>query len=76
MPKSPSVNNASADDKVMLYNLSLGDLKAADIGSNKVTITQQSGQTLTINGRVGEFTLSDGSTWTADYSTKTWNQVK
>ncbi|MBO6291727.1 MAG: hypothetical protein J6N51_05650, partial [Selenomonas sp.] len=70
------VNNASADDKVMLYNLSLGDLKAADIGSNKVTITQQNGQTLTINGRAGEFTLSDGSTWTADYSTKTWNRVK
>ncbi|MBO6292546.1 MAG: hypothetical protein J6N51_09875 [Selenomonas sp.] len=76
MPKSPSINNASADDKVMLYNLSLGDLKAADIGSNNVTITQQNGQTLTINGRAGEFTLSDGSTWTADYSTKTWSRVK
>lgn len=70
------VNNASADDKVMLYNLGLSDLQAADIGSNKVTITQSSGQTLTINGRAGEFTLSDGSTWTADYSTKTWSQVK
>ncbi|MBQ7497458.1 MAG: hypothetical protein IJU00_06455, partial [Selenomonas sp.] len=70
------VNNASADDKVMLYNLSLGDLKEADIDTNKVTITQQNGQTLTINGRAGEFTLSDGSTWAADYSTKTWNRVK
>ena len=60
----------------MLYNLSLGDLKVADIDTNKVTITQSSGQTLTINGRAGEFTLSDGSTWTADYSTNTWNRVK
>ena len=58
------------------YNLSLGDLKAADIDTNKVTITQSSGQTLTVNGRAGEFTLSDGTTWTADYSTKTWNRVK
>ena len=71
-----TIKNASAEDKVMLYNLGLGDLQAADIGSNKVTITQQNGQTLTINGRAGEFTLSDGSTWAADYSTKTWNRVK
>ena len=71
-----TIKNASAEDKVMLYNLGLGDLQAADIGSNKVTITQQNGQTLNINGRAGEFTLSDGSTWAADYSTKTWNQVK
>lgn len=27
-------------------------------------------KTLTVNGRAGEFTLSDGTTWTADYSTK------
>ena len=33
-------------------------------------------QPLIIYGRAGEFTLSDGTTWAADYSTKTWNRVK
>ncbi|MBO6292281.1 MAG: hypothetical protein J6N51_08505 [Selenomonas sp.] len=60
----------------MLYNLGLSDLQAADIGSNKVTITQQNGQTLTVNGKAGEFILSDGTSWAADYSSKTWNRVK
>lgn len=57
----------------MLYNLALSDLKAADIGTDKITITQQNGQHLTVNGQAATFTLADGSTWVADQATKTWS---
>ena len=57
----------------MLYNLALSDLKDADIVTNKITITQQNGQQLTVNGQAATFTLADGSTWIADHKTKTWS---
>jgi Ca2+-binding RTX toxin-like protein len=70
------INNAKAIDTVTLYNLSLSDLKGATIENSRITLTQQNGQTLTVNGRAGEFTLADGSTWVADYNSKTWSRVK
>ncbi|WP_217634599.1 hypothetical protein [Selenomonas sp. KH1T6] len=70
------IMNSKSDDTVMLYNLALSDLKAADIETNKITITQQNGQHLTVNGQASTFTLSDGSTWLADHAAKSWSQLK
>ena len=68
--------NTKADDEVMLYNMTLGDLRGASIASNQITLTQQSGQKLTVNGKAHEFTFADGSTWSADFKSGTWSQVK
>lgn len=70
------INNTKADDKVTLYNLSLSDLKGATIDTSQIIIIQQNGQKLTVNGKAHEFTLADGSTWSADHKTKTWSPVK
>ena len=70
------INNSKADDEVMLHNMSAGDLKDAVIGTNQITITQQNGNKLTVNGQAHEFTLADGSTWSADLKSETWSQVK
>ena len=67
--------NSKSDDAVMLYNLAPSEMKAADIEAGKITITQQNGQRLTVNGNAHEFTLADGSTWSADRKTKTWTRI-
>lgn len=67
------IMDSKADDTVMLYNLALSDIKGANIEAGKITITQQNGQHLTVNGQAATFTLSDGSTWVADHAAKTWS---
>ncbi len=61
-------------DSVNLYNLNLSDITKATINSNNVVFTTAANETVTVSGSVGTFKLADGSTWTADYSKKSWTQ--
>ena len=68
------VENTTASDRVMLYNIGLGNVAAASIGNSDVHITTTAGQTLTVYGEA-RYTLADGSTWKADHKTKQWSAV-
>ncbi len=68
------INDTKSSDVVMLYNMTLSDLKGAVIDGDKITLTQMNGQKLTINGQANTFTLSDGTTWIADHNSNTWAQ--
>ncbi len=68
------VIKGQAGDTVNLYNISLDQIKSANIGSNNVVFTTSSNDTVTVSGSVGTFKLADGTSWTADYSKKTWTQ--
>ncbi|MBQ7496348.1 MAG: hypothetical protein IJU00_00680, partial [Selenomonas sp.] len=68
------IQNTSANDRVMLYNIRLDQVSGAEIGSSDVKISTAAGQTLTVQGDA-RFTLSDGSTWRADHNTKQWTAV-
>ncbi len=61
-------------DSVNLYNLSVSDITKATINSNNVVFTTSANETVTVSGSVGTFKLADGSSWTADYSKKSWTQ--
>ncbi len=69
------VQDTAADDKVMLYNISLDELTAAEVGQELISITTTAGQTLLIGGQAGTFTLEDGSSWRPNRGNGTWSAV-
>ena len=62
------------NDKVMLYDISLGQLTAANISGETVTLSTTAGQTLTVSGAAGAFILADKSVWVPNRQSKTWAQ--
>lgn len=64
------------NDTVMLYNVSLSQLTGAAISSDAVSITTTAGQTLTVNGKAGEFDLAgDGTRWKPNRLTCKWEKL-
>ena len=68
------VINGSANDVVNLYGLNLADITSANIESSRVVFATTANDTVTVNG-VQTFQLADGSKWTANYTTNTWEQA-
>lgn len=64
-----------SNDRVMLYNIGLGQLVDAQIGTDYVTISTNVGQTLTVKGAAEVFTLGDGSSWRASHQARQWSAV-
>ena len=64
-----------SNDRVMLYNIGLGQLVDAQIGTDYVTISTNVGQTLTVKGTAEVFTLGDGSSWRASHQARQWSAV-
>lgn len=67
------VINGSSQDSVNLYNITVNDITKATINDNNVVFTTTGNTTVTVSGGVGTFKLADGSAWTANYSSKTWD---
>ena len=72
------IAQSAANDKVMLYDITLDDIKSAKVDNNvlKVALKGSSGS-LTVNNfstgsSVNEFALADGTTW--NYAGGTWTQ--
>lgn len=72
------IAQSAANDKVMLYDITLDDIKSAKVDNNvlKVALKGSSGS-LTVNNfstgsSVNEFVLADGTTW--NYAGGTWTQ--
>lgn len=72
------ISASNTDDKVVLYNTALSDVKAVDDSKSGVLkITLNDGSSLTVNNTatsVNTFQLGDGSTWKYDASKKSWSQ--
>ena len=72
------LQNVGTADLVNLDHIDLSQLTGYEIGSSAISITTAAGETLTVNKASSAasttFALSDGSKWTANYSTKTWEQ--
>jgi len=73
------ITKSSADDKVMLFDVALGDVAGANYSSGTMKISLTDGSTLTVQNMsassVNTFQLNDGSKWTFNTSTKTWSQA-
>lgn len=72
---SDVITDSNAEDRVMLYDVALSDVKSYDTNSaGAMVIALNDGSKLTVNGisdsTVHTFTLSDGTSWT--YSNGTW----
>lgn len=65
---------ASSNDNVNLYNISLSDITAGEITGSGVKLTTTAGDNVWVStgNKNIKFTLSDGSTYTANQSTKQW----
>lgn len=76
---SDVITASNSDDKVVLYNTAITDVKAIDDSkSNTLKITLNDGSSLTVNNSnsgVNTFQLADGSTWKRDSSTGAWSQA-
>ena len=76
-----TINGSNADDRVMLYNVSLGDinLKGTGVRNGSMVISLNDGSSLTIEhyGSQGPstFRLSDGA-WSYDKSAGTWKESR
>lgn len=72
------ISGSSSDDKVVLYNVALGDVTSIDVTSSNMKIGLSDGSTLTVKGMsttsVSNFELGDGSSWKYDYASKSWSQ--
>ncbi|SEH25151.1 beta strand repeat-containing protein [Selenomonas sp. KH1T6] len=72
------ISASNTDDKVVLYNTALTDVKAVDDSKTGVLkVTLNDGSSLTVNNTtssVNTFQLADGSTWKYDASKKSWSQ--
>ena len=73
------MQNVSGDDLVTLFDISLSQLKSAEISTTgSIVVTADNGDVLTVNKASGAtgatFQLADGSKWTATYSTQEWSQ--
>ena len=76
---SDVISASNSEDRVMLYDVALSDLKSYDVNtSGAMVIALNDGSKLTVNGisdsTVHTFTLSDGSSWT--YSNGTWEAAE
>ena len=73
--------HSGSDDTVLLYNVSLNDVKSAAVQSsaNAFVINLTDGSSLTLKGYSSNsaktFTLGDGTSWTYSYSTKGWTKA-
>ena len=72
------ITASNSDDKVVLYNANLTDVKSADVTkSGAMEIKLNDGSSLTVNGissGASTFQLADGSTWKYD-SSEGWKQA-
>lgn len=72
------ITASNSDDKVVLYNANLTDVKSADVTkSGAMEIQLKDGSSLTVNGissGASTFQLADGSTWKYD-SSEGWKQA-
>jgi hypothetical protein len=70
-----TVDNANDGDTVNLFDTSLENIVSADITSTGVVVQFTDGGSLTVNSNKDvNYVLKDGSTWSADHSSHTWNQ--
>ena len=74
------ITSGSTDDKVMLYNVSLSDIKSCTVTNGVMKISLNDGSSLSIknytSNSVNTFTLGgDNTTWTYDNSAKTWTKA-
>ena len=70
-----TINNANDGDVVSLFDTSLDNILSADITSTGVVVNFNNGGSLTVNSNNDvTYQLSDGSTWSADHTNKTWSK--
>ena len=72
---SDVIQNASQNDRVMLYNTALSDIANAGTSSNSISLTFNTGATLVVNDKGGlspSFQLAEGSCWKFNHSTNNW----
>ena len=71
------ITQSGANDKVMLYDVTLDDIKSAKVDNNVLKVGLKGSGSLTVNNfstgsSVNEFALADGTTW--NYAGGTWTQ--
>ena len=71
------ITQSAADDKVMLYDVTLDDIKTAKVDNNLLKVSLKSGGSLTVQSfgagsSVNDFALADGTNWS--YAGGTWTQ--
>ena len=72
---SDVIRNAHSGDVVNLYEVSLEQVARANITGNGVTVELTDGSKLNVESNANiEYRLGDGSAWTANHTTKTWNK--
>ena len=71
---SDSVSGSSGDT-VNLFDINLSDVTAAEIKNSQVIFTTSANDTVTVSG-AQTFQLADGSKWTANYSTNSWEAAQ
>ena len=71
------ITSSTSSDTVLLYDVSLSDISSCGVTSGAMVITLTDGSSLKIknytSSSVNTFTLSDGTSYTYDYSTKGWS---
>ena len=72
---SDVIKDTTDSDRVMLYNIGLGQVAAASVGASEVSVTTTAGQILKVYGTAGTFTLGDGSSWRPDRQNGSWQRV-
>ncbi|MBO6292629.1 MAG: hypothetical protein J6N51_10310, partial [Selenomonas sp.] len=77
---SDVITNSTSDDKVVLYNVALGDIASIDVTkSDSMVIGLKDGSSLTVNSvstGANNFQLGDGSAYSYDASTGNWTRTK
>lgn len=67
------IGNATANDSVNLFNVTMDQISSAEITDSGVNLTFSDGGSLTVDGQAGSFVLSSsGQTYHADYQNKIW----
>ena len=72
-----TISNANSGDTINLYNISLEQIKSAELTGRMAKFTFTNDETLTVNSSSLEelnFQLADKSTWKANISSKTFTQ--
>ena len=73
------IQSTGSSDKVMLYNVSLSDVKSAAVTNGVMKISLTDGSTLSIkdynSSSVNSFTLADGTNWSYSSSTQQWSKA-
>ena len=69
------MTGTTANDRVMLYNIGLHQITGAEVKGNEIRISTTAGQTLTVSGQAGTFTLGDGSSWRPNRQNGSWQAV-